>query len=98
MLLYVKLILPDTNYQKEENMSFHEKNIAVTLSIFTLILAIYLIRIFQMLQTDSFTSTNLFRLWGIVALLAVIGTIIATIFTHFWRYRSQDKNERRSAV
>ena len=65
-------------------MSFQEKNIAVTLSIFTLILGVYLIRIFQMVQGDSFTTTNVFWLWGIIALLAVIGTIIATIFTHIF--------------
>lgn len=35
-----------------------------------------------MVQSETFTSTNLFRLWGIIALLAVIGTIVATIFTH----------------
>jgi hypothetical protein len=65
-------------------MSFQEKNITVTLTTFSLILGFYLIRIFQLVQTDRFTSTNLFRLWGIIALLAVIGTIIATIFTHIF--------------
>ncbi|HCK65935.1 MAG TPA: hypothetical protein DIW23_02215 [Anaerolineae bacterium] len=63
-------------------MSFQEKNIVATLTNFSIILAFYLFRIFQMVQTDTFTSTNLFRLWGIVALLAVIGTIVVTIFTH----------------
>lgn len=63
-------------------MSFQEKNIVVTLTNFSLILVFYLFRIFQMVQSDTFTSTNLFRLWGIIALLAVIGTIVATIFTH----------------
>jgi len=63
-------------------MSFQEKNIAVSLSTFTLILGFYLLRIFQMIQGESFNSTNVFRLWGIVALLAVIGTILLTIFTH----------------
>lgn len=63
-------------------MSFQEKNIVVTLTNFSLILAFYLFRIFQMVQSNTFTDTNLFRLWGIIALLAVIGTIVATIFTH----------------
>lgn len=63
-------------------MSFQEKNIVVTLTNFSIILAFYLFRIFQMMQSETFTSTNLFRLWGIIALLAVIGTIVATIFTH----------------
>ena len=63
-------------------MSFQEKNIAVSLSTFTVILGFYLLRIFQLVQSESFNSTNMFRLWGIIALLAVIGTILATIFTH----------------
>ena len=63
-------------------MSFQEKNIAVSLSTFTVILGFYLIRIFQLVQSESFNSTNVFRLWGIIAILAVIGTILATIFTH----------------
>jgi len=63
-------------------MSFQEKNITVSLSTFTVILGFYLIRVFQLVQSESFNSTNLFRLWGIIAILAVIGTILATIFTH----------------
>jgi len=63
-------------------MSFQEKNIAVSLSIFVAILGLYLVRVFQMVQNESFNSTNMFRLWGIIAVLAVIGTILATIFTH----------------
>jgi len=63
-------------------MSFQEKNIAVSLSTFTLILGFYLLRIFQMIRGESFNSTNVFRLWGIIVLLAVIGTILLTIFTH----------------
>ena len=63
-------------------MSFQEKNITVSLSIFVIILGIYLIRVFQMVQSESFNSTNVFRLWGIIVVLAVIGTIVATILTH----------------
>lgn len=63
-------------------MSFQEKNITVSLSIFVAILGLYLVRVFQMVQNESFNSTNMFRLWGIIAVLAVIGTILATIFTH----------------
>jgi hypothetical protein len=63
-------------------MSFQEKNIAASLTTFSLILAFYLFRIFQMVQSETFTSTNLFWLWGIIAVLAVIGTIMVTIFTH----------------
>ena len=63
-------------------MSFQEKNITVSLVNFSLILAFFLIRVFQMIQAESFNSTNVFRLWVIVVVLAVIVTIVATILTH----------------
>lgn len=63
-------------------MSFQEKNTTVSLVNFTLILGFYLIRVSQLLQNGSFNSTNVFRLWGITIVLAVIVTIIATILTH----------------
>ena len=63
-------------------MSFQEKNIAVSLANFTLILGFYSIRVFQMIQGGSFNSTNVFRLWGIIIALAVVVTIFATILTH----------------
>jgi hypothetical protein len=63
-------------------MSFQEKNITVSLVNFSLILGFYLIRVLQMIQGGSFNSTNVFRLWGIVIVLAVVVTIFATILTH----------------
>ena len=63
-------------------MSFQQKNITVSLANFTLILGFYLIRVFQMIQAGSFNSANIFRLWGIVIVLAVVVTIFATILTH----------------
>jgi hypothetical protein len=63
-------------------MSFQEKNIVVSLTTFSFILAFYLLRVFQLVQSNTFTPSNLFWLWGIIALMAVIGTIVATIFTH----------------
>ena len=63
-------------------MSFQEKNITVTLVSFTLILAFYTIRVFQMVQDGGLNSTDLFRLWGIVIILAIIVTIIGMILTH----------------
>ena len=35
-----------------------------------------------MLQSEGLVSTKLFRLWGIVIVLAIVGTIITSIFTH----------------
>lgn len=63
-------------------MSFQEKNITVSLVNFVLILGFFLIRVFQMIQGGSFDSANVFRLWGIVIGLAIVVTIVATIFTH----------------
>jgi hypothetical protein len=63
-------------------MSFQEKNITVSLVNFILILGFFLIRVFQMLQSGSFDSANVFRLWWIILALAVFVTIFATILTH----------------
>jgi hypothetical protein len=62
-------------------MSFKEKNIAVTLVNFSLILIFFLFRVFQMIQKGSFNSDNVFRLWGINIALAVFVTIAATVLT-----------------
>jgi hypothetical protein len=62
-------------------MSFKQKNITVTFVNFSLILVFFLFRVFQMVQNDSFTSENVFRLWGIVIVLAVIVTVAATVLT-----------------
>ena len=63
-------------------MSFQEKNIAVSLVNFVLILGFYLVRVFQLIQSESFNSTNVFRLWGLIIALAIVVTIILTILTH----------------
>jgi hypothetical protein len=63
-------------------MSFQEKNVTVSLVNFSLILGFYLVRLFQLIQGGSFNSSTVFRLWGIVILLAVVVTITATILTH----------------
>lgn len=63
-------------------MSFQQRNITVSLVTFILILGFYLTRIYQLLQTDSFISTNIFRLWGIIVVLAIIATIVFTILAH----------------
>ena len=63
-------------------MSFQEKNITVTLISFSLILIFLVTRVLRMLQTDSFTAANVFRLWGVVIVLAVIVTVAGIILTH----------------
>jgi hypothetical protein len=63
-------------------MSYQEKNKSVTLVIFSLILGFYSLSILLMVRDGTFASENVFRLWGMVIGLAVIGTILATILTH----------------
>ena len=63
-------------------MSFQEKNITVSLTTSTLILGYFIIRVIQLFQSESYNSTNVFRLWGIVIGLTIITTILGTILTH----------------
>lgn len=74
----------DLDDEYEETMSFQEKNIAVTLVSFVLILIVYLIGMGWMIGNDSFTSTNVFRLWAVVIALAIGFTILAIIGTHIF--------------
>lgn len=63
-------------------MSYQEKNITASFVVFTLILGFYLLRLFQLTQSDSFNLTNMLRLWGTVIVLGIVVTIIGTILTH----------------
>ncbi|HRW09291.1 MAG TPA: hypothetical protein P5121_29525, partial [Caldilineaceae bacterium] len=63
-------------------MSFQQKNVAVTLSSFSLILIFFSVRVYQLIQQENFTESNLFWLWGIVIFMAVVVTIVAMILTH----------------
>lgn len=63
-------------------MSYQEKNTLVTLGSFVLILGYYVSNLFQMVQTDSFTSENVFRLWIIVIVLSIVVMIVALILAH----------------
>ena len=78
-------------------MTFKEKNIAVTLVNFCLILTFYVYGIWQMLTTDTFTPENMFNLFGWVVFFAVIVTVLAIILTHvvpgILRNRRTGKNE-----
>jgi hypothetical protein len=47
-----------------------------------LILGFYLISLFQLVQGGILNSEHVFRLWGIVVVLATIGTVTIIIFTH----------------
>ncbi|MCP4359970.1 MAG: hypothetical protein GY796_18340 [Chloroflexi bacterium] len=63
-------------------MSYQEKNIIVTLVSYILILGVYLINLFQMIQDGGLNSTSVFRLWGTVIVLTIIVMIVAMILTH----------------
>ena len=63
-------------------MSFQEKNVAVTLANFSLILLFFLVRVFQLIRNDNFTPSAMFRVWVTVIVIAVFVTIAATILTH----------------
>jgi drug/metabolite transporter (DMT)-like permease len=63
-------------------MSYQEKNITASLANFLLILGFSLIKVFQLIQSERFDATHVFRLWVTVIVLAVLVTIFATILTH----------------
>lgn len=63
-------------------MSFQEKNIAVSLATFTLIMGFFLISVIQMIQGEGLRGESVFWLWGKIAVLATFGTIGLTIATH----------------
>jgi hypothetical protein len=63
-------------------MSFQEKNIAVSLATFSLIMGFFLISVARMLQGVGLRSEGVFWLWGIIIALATLGTIGLTIATH----------------
>lgn len=62
-------------------MSFKQKTIVVTLVNFSLILIFLLTRIFQFNQNGEFTSSNVFRIWGITIGMAVVVSIVGIIMT-----------------
>ncbi len=62
-------------------MSFQEKNIAVSLVNFSLILSFYLFRLWQLIGSDRFEPNQIFRLWAIIIVAAIVVTIVATILT-----------------
>lgn len=63
-------------------MSFQEKNIAVSLVNFSLILVFYLFRLWQLIQSARFEEAQIFRLWTIIIVASIVVTIVATILTH----------------
>jgi VIT1/CCC1 family predicted Fe2+/Mn2+ transporter len=63
-------------------MSFKQKNITVSFISNLLILGFFLIRLAQLIQSESFLAPNVFRLWGTVIVLTIVVIIVGTIFAH----------------
>lgn len=63
-------------------MSFQERNIAVSLGNFSLILVFYLFRLWQLIGSERFEPNEIFRLWLIIIVASIVVTIVATILTH----------------
>lgn len=63
-------------------MSFQEKNIAVSLATFTMILGFFLINVARMLLGAGMRAEDVFWLWGMIIALATLGTIALTIAAH----------------
>ena len=73
-------------------MSYQEKNITVSLSSAILILGYYLLSLFRMLQNGGLDSAKVFRLWGIVIVVTIIGNIVGMILTHIFSAIAQAIN------
>jgi len=63
-------------------VSFQEKNIAVSLVNFCLILVFYLFRLWQLIASERFEPNQIFRLWVIIIVASIVVTIVATILAH----------------
>lgn len=63
-------------------MSFQERNITASLVSFSLIMGYFVIRVYQLVRSESFSSHNVFRLWGIVIVLGIVITILLIILSH----------------
>jgi hypothetical protein len=63
-------------------MTFKQKSVTASLVSFILILAYFSVQVLRMIHTGTFIPSNVFRLWGIVVVLAIVVTIFGTILAH----------------
>ena len=84
MLLYVYNTLHNVtlNRQDEENMSYQEKNITVSLISYVLIIGYYLFNLLHMYLGAGLSSAVVFSLWITVILATIIVNIFASILTN----------------
>ena len=84
-LIYIMYIVHYFMYglvDTREIMSYHEKNITVTLVSHLWISVYFVVNLFQMLQDGGLVSTRLFSLWAVVIIANIIVTIISSILTN----------------
>lgn len=62
-------------------MPYKQKQTIVTLVNFSLILLFILTRLYQLNRSSDLTSSNIFRLWGVTIVMAIIVSIATTIIT-----------------
>lgn len=63
-------------------MSYQEKNTAVTLVSFSLILSYYLVNLLPRLEAGPLEPGPIYRLWITVVVLAILITVLGMILTH----------------
>jgi hypothetical protein len=63
-------------------MTFHQKNTAVTLASFSLLLIFFLLRISQLVRNQNFNDTTVVRLWLIVVVLSIVVSVVGIMLTH----------------
>jgi len=66
----------------EENMSYQEKNITVSLISYILILGFFLANMVQMVQGAGLDQARVFTLWVTVIIATIIVNIVASILTN----------------
>ncbi len=63
-------------------MSYQEKNVTVSLVSHLLIVGYFLFNLYQLYQTGGLVAAQVFGLWAVVILAAILVTIIGSILTN----------------
>jgi len=63
-------------------MSYQEKNVAVSLAAHLFIAGYYLVNVFQMVQGGGLAAGELFSLWAVVIITAILVTIFGNILAN----------------
>lgn len=63
-------------------MTFQQKNNAVSLASFSVLLLYFSLRVALLVRNQDFTQDNVVRLWIIVVVLSIVVTVVGIILTH----------------